>query len=675
MPRLRSSQRTGRPTPPPSRRAWLWFGAAAAALLLAMVAFVAALPSGVAQAQPPSTLPNGRVLLEGIVRAWHGDTLEGVAIDHGAGLDIGGQLVTLNINDQRAHELAGKRVRIGGVVANGQLTPDAGGTTVVGAEVAAATSRSVGVILMHFQDKSFAGAPAIDTVRNFMFNNADSVRTHFEQSSDGLATITGDVLGWYTIPYPAAPDANGDGTPECLYSTWSNAGRVAAQNAGVNLANYQYFVYVFPSAPGCGWAGLGQLPGSSSWSNGYINHEVFVHELGHNWGVHHASSMTCTADTDGDPATAKVRVPISAVAGDCTLSEYGDPFGIMGSWNRKLHNNWHRAQLGWLPDQQSITADGRYQLTTVNGVAGGPPRLLSIARGDGSFLVLELRQPEAPFDAFSSGANPANGVSVRITPALSTRSQSKLVDTTPATATHGDAALPIGASFTDPLSGYTITTVSVVGGVAEVDASRAADLTPPSTPGNLNATPQSWSSIQLTWNASTDNRGVAGYRIKRDGVQIATTAALSYTDGGRTASTTYAYEVSAYDAAGNSSTPATDSATTPANVTLKMRVSDVQVTVATGKNKRDQATAVVTLVNEGGAPVGSATVTGNFDKGGTVFSTKSGVTGANGKVSLKSDQTSAAASGTVYKFCVTGATLSGYTLDMTSALCGQVPKP
>lgn len=642
-----------------------------------------------AEAGPPATLPNGRVLLEGVVRTWHGDTPEGASIDHGAGLDVGDQVIPLRIDDDRAHGLAGKRVRVGGVVANGQLTPDTGGTTVLAAEVAAATSKNVAVILMHFNNRVFNSEkvsasqpvppppPAPGDVANFMFNNTDSVRAHFEQSSDGLATITGDVLGWYTIPYGFdSTDTNGDGTFECAYSTWGNAGRAAAQAAGVNLSGYQYFVYVFPTAPLCGWAGLGQLPGSSSWSNGYVNHQVFVHELGHNWGVHHASSYTCNADTDGDPLTAKVRVPIAATASDCTSSEYGDPFGVMGSWNYKLHNNFHRAQLGWLPDQQSVTTTGVYQLAGVNGAAGVAPRLLSIPRPGGTYLALELRQAEAPFDVFSASANPASGVSVRITPSLSTRSQSRLVDTTPATTTFSDAALPVGASLFDPASGATITAQSVAGSVATVSISFAADTTPPSSPTNLTATAVNWSTIQLAWTASTDNAAVTGYRVKRDGIVIGTTASTSFTDGGRTANTTYTYEVSAFDAAPNYSAPAGASATTPQNVTLSMRVSSVQVSVATGKNRRDVVTATATLVNSAGVPVGSATVAGTFKKAGTTFSSKSGLTSASGLVTLKSDQTSAASSGTVYQFCVTGATLTGYALDTTaSTLCGQVTKP
>jgi hypothetical protein len=60
----------------------------------------------------------------------------------------------------------------------------------------------------------------------------------------------------------------------------------------------------------------------------------------------------------------------------------------------------------------------------------------------------------------------------------------------------------------------------------------------------------------LAWSASTDNIGVTGYQVKRNGNTVATVATLAYTDSGLTASTTYSYSVVAVDAAGNTSAPA-----------------------------------------------------------------------------------------------------------------------
>ncbi len=48
------------------------------------------------------------------------------------------------------------------------------------------------------------------------------------------------------------------------------------------------------------------------------------------------------------------------------------------------------------------------------------------------------------------------------------------------------------------------------------------DTTPPSKPTGLTATPTSTSQINLNWNASTDDVGVTGYKVFRNGTQIAT---------------------------------------------------------------------------------------------------------------------------------------------------------
>ncbi len=79
------------------------------------------------------------------------------------------------------------------------------------------------------------------------------------------------------------------------------------------------------------------------------------------------------------------------------------------------------------------------------------------------------------------------------------------------------------------------------------------DTQPPTVPAGLHSTGQTDASVALAWNGSTDNVGVAGYRVKRNGVQVATTASTNYVDSGLAPSTAYSYTLSAYDAAGNQS--------------------------------------------------------------------------------------------------------------------------
>jgi len=92
------------------------------------------------------------------------------------------------------------------------------------------------------------------------------------------------------------------------------------------------------------------------------------------------------------------------------------------------------------------------------------------------------------------------------------------------------------------------------------------DTTPPTTPANLTAAAITANRIDLAWSASTDNVGVAGYTVTRDGMPLATVAptATSYSDTAVAPGSTHTYTVSAFDAAGNTSPPSTSAtATTP----------------------------------------------------------------------------------------------------------------
>ncbi len=90
----------------------------------------------------------------------------------------------------------------------------------------------------------------------------------------------------------------------------------------------------------------------------------------------------------------------------------------------------------------------------------------------------------------------------------------------------------------------------------------SADNIPPSQVTGLIATPVSLSQINLNWNLAADNVGVAGYRIYRNNVQIATSSTNHYNDFGLTASTAYNYKIAAYDAAGNIGIPSTQVSST-----------------------------------------------------------------------------------------------------------------
>ena len=468
-------------------------------VVLALLALpLVSVPFGLAAGKPQETL-------DGTLRTWHGDTFS-TPVGVGAGVDttVAG-LVALDAPGQAVQALAGRKVRARGERRNGVFAATGGVQATTEATAAAVTgTKSVAVLLFNFSNNlAQPWTPA--AVQGVVFDNTNSVDEYLRDASYGQLSLTGDVHGWYTI------DASNAG---CAYTTWASQARSKAAAAGVNLSAYQYVVYAFPQATSCGWAGLAYLPGTSSWINGAMTLRVVSHEVSHNLGVHHASTLACLHRHVHRRRAAQ--------------SEYGDPFTVMGGAQTRHHVNWHRAQLGWLPDVQTVTASGTYLLTPAE--LSGTPRLVRVARGDGTYLNLEFRQPWGTlFDNFSASDPVVNGVSIRIAPATTSIVQSKLVDANPSTSTFSDAALGVGKTVVDPLTGVSLTTLSVgpAGASVSIQMPGGGDTQAPTGPSSLSATATSSSSVQLSWPAATDNVGVAGYRVFRNGAQvIETTSAL-----------------------------------------------------------------------------------------------------------------------------------------------------
>jgi hypothetical protein len=89
---------------------------------------------------------------------------------------------------------------------------------------------------------------------------------------------------------------------------------------------------------------------------------------------------------------------------------------------------------------------------------------------------------------------------------------------------------------------------------------QAPDTQPPTAPSGLSATAPAAGQINLSWNASTDDTAVAGYRVERcEGAgctaftQVAAPAgtATTFSDTGLAAATSFTYRVRATDAANN----------------------------------------------------------------------------------------------------------------------------
>jgi hypothetical protein len=106
------------------------------------------------------------------------------------------------------------------------------------------------------------------------------------------------------------------------------------------------------------------------------------------------------------------------------------------------------------------------------------------------------------------------------------------------------------------VSNATVTVRDAVSQASTTFSWTTRDTTPPSTPARPDAT-YSGTSIRLSWVASTDKVGVAGYYVYRstnrntNGTRIATVTGTSWLDTAAVKNVVYYYRLQAFDAAGN----------------------------------------------------------------------------------------------------------------------------
>jgi hypothetical protein len=156
---------------------------------------------------------------------------------------------------------------------------------------------------------------------------------------------------------------------------------------------------------------------------------------------------------------------------------------------------------------------------------------------------------------------------------------------------------------------FTLTCTNTGGSTAAIAAvtvtGTAPDTSAPTAPSNLAGTAAGQTQIDLTWSASTDNVGVTGYRVYRNGTQVGMLTSTTYSDNGLTAGTSYSYTVNAVDAASNVSGPSnTVSVATqaPPAPTLTFSASPTSITIGQSSTLTWSSTNATSCTGNGFTP-------------------------------------------------------------------------
>ena len=477
-------------------------------------ALQAAVPDSIRAALPARVQPlvEQHTTLQGAVEVFNADYPGGSAVLHF--MQVQGRRIGLRFAAEPAPLLSGDIIRSNGILL-GDVFAAEGGASIQQVSTAAPYSfgeQRVLMILVTFRDKTTA--PYTAAFAHDVLFGSGSVNDFDRENSQQQTWLTGDVAGWYPIPMDSTT---------CSESSIRTYAQQAASAAGVNLSQYNRFVYGFP-LNACGWSGYGQIGGlpTHAWINGNLRVKIAAHELGHNFGLYHARALDC------HPAS---------IGTACPYIEYGDTADTMGSASASGHfNAFQKERLGWLnygisPPILTVTGSGTFSIEPYAGPGTGAKALKILKSTDPStgkqtWYYVEYRALVG-FDSSLSSGSLWRGVVVH-TGSESAANSSYFLDMTPETTYFTDAALTPGRSFTDAAAGVTITPASIgaSGATVSVQIGGTAVCAPAAPSITYSPSSSLWSAPGGTvrWTAAVKNNDGAACAMTSFGVSAAVPA-------------------------------------------------------------------------------------------------------------------------------------------------------
>ncbi|MCX8762502.1 Ig-like domain-containing protein [Vibrio parahaemolyticus] len=332
------------------------------------------------------------------------------------------------------------------------------------------------VMLLNFKENPNDQPITSEEVHALVFGE---VNDFYQENSYGKTWLSGQVAGWYTLPVS---------NQVCDYPSVQAEADKMARADGVVLEDYQRIIYIMTQS-GCaggGSATTGKTFPSRAYIDGTLSARVIAHEFGHNLGLSHAKALDC-----GD----------ASVSNNCSVIEYGDSYDVMGTPDMGYINTYYKERMGWLNDAESpniltATQDGLYEIAEyetqdiTQNIALKIPRGVNPNSGLKEWFYVEYRQAMG-YDQFLDDrsymlfrGDVTDGVIVRLVEEGA--EESYLLHMKPNSdysQVYGrkdwkDTALPVGDSFTDPVSGLTINLASAANGFAGVNVSFGGSVTP-----------------------------------------------------------------------------------------------------------------------------------------------------------------------------------------------------
>lgn len=318
--------------------------------------------------------------------------------------------------------------------------------------------------------------------------NPASAASWIEEVSYGRAWLTGDVLGWYTMPW--------DDGGICLLAYEGQTQTIVDElDPLIDFSAYDRWLIFIPPNAGCPFAGYSSLgkmtfdsdEGPVRLSRAIMNgfgvgtNLLAVHELGHSMaGLQHSRDYECGAEVVVDSCA------------PTNLGSLSDPYGVMGATPGGGHYTApNKDALGWLgPDVADVPVPGGiYSLVPFESATPG----LKVLRIPATYntedtartlhYYVSYRKPlgfDAGFTDLATDAAMIHldsrawvGDAVRrswlldMSPAVNPDAAGQIADS-------ADGLLGVGGTYTDALKGITISVTGVTDGRLDVSVTYSA---------------------------------------------------------------------------------------------------------------------------------------------------------------------------------------------------------
>jgi hypothetical protein len=533
------------------------------------------------------------------------------------------------------------------------------------------------IVMVNLPGLNLPSTVTSSSLSTLFFGAAPSVANYVSEVSSGKASLAGTVVGPYTL--------TGSYTCSNWFSGIAQDAIAAAVNAGVDMNGYSRVFVVAPDlSPSCGFAALSTVGCQSvttsagtfhvSYTTAFPDylfnyHGVYVaaHDgVGHQLGLAHSKLRQYTDSTG-------TAIPLGALSDTGTITEYGDHYAVMGTYNQGHFAAAHQADwLNWMSagtDYETVTASGTYTIQPIEKTSG--LRALKVQRGTGNsgyYLWIEYRQSLGDYDSTYATLGPYvtqayQGAYIHYEDAT-TGQATHLLDFTAPAAYSENPALAAGQTWTDPYSDLSISVQNVTSAGLTVGISYSGSSSSCATSApTVNASPLNPSiyagqtasySVSVTNNdssgcaASTINLGSSepsgwSTSFSSPSVVLSPGQSVSLTMGKGAPSSTPAGTYAVDLTAANSQSTVTDMANATVVTPPSLAVS---VSISGASFVRPGTVPITASVTNGGTAASGASV--NFTlttpTGSTV--TQSVTTGSNGTATWNYKLNSKSATGT-----------------------------